>query len=488
MTDPVRVRLAKNAPARHALVLLGVFEGQEPSSIEASAEVAEALRRAAGRSGFGGRKGQRSEAEASGDGPLVVLHGLGQRTDFGPRALTGWVARIGEELRSRNRESALVVAPEHDLLATDGGAEQLLRALALVDYRFDEYKEENEKPVRVESLSLLPPDGAAARYRRLGPIAAATARGVVTARELANTPPNVATPAWMAERAEELGEELGMRVTVLGPRELLEREMGGILAVGSGSANTPRMVRLAWGEGERSVSLVGKGVTFDTGGISIKPAASMDEMKFDKSGACTVLGVARTAAELELPLAFQAYLPLAENMPDGASYRPGDIVRCHNGKTVEILNTDAEGRMLLADALAWAASDEPDHLIDFATLTGACVVALGHHGAGLFSRHDELAGALERAATDAGERLWRLPLWSEFRREMKGDHADLRNSGGRWGGASTAAAFLSNFVDAAASWAHLDIAGAAYVGSGQKGTKGATGYGVALTTHWLRTL
>ncbi len=279
-----------------------------------------------------------------------------------------------------------------------------------------------------------------------------------------------------------------MQTTVLESSQLEERKMGGILAVGSGSANPPRLVRLTWGEGETTVSLVGKGVTFDTGGISIKPAASMDEMKFDKSGACTVLGIARTAAELELPARFAVYLPLAENMPDGASYRPGDIVRCYNGKTVEILNTDAEGRMLLADALAWAAEEKPDYLIDFATLTGACVVALGHHGAGLFSPDDELAGRLDRAAGQAGEKLWRLPLWREFSREMKGDHADLRNSGGRWGGASTAAAFLSNFVDGAARWAHLDIAGAAYVGGNQKGTKGATGYGVGLMTHWLRSL
>ncbi|KAB2959031.1 MAG: leucyl aminopeptidase, partial [Thermoanaerobaculia bacterium] len=275
------------------------------------------------------------------------------------------------------------------------------------------------------------------------------------------------------------------RVTVLGPADLRRRGMGGILAVGGGSAHPPRMVRIELGRGARTVALVGKGVTFDTGGISIKPAAQMDEMKWDKCGACTVLGVLEAAARLRLPVRLRAYLPLAENMPDGTAYRPGDIVRCANGKTVEILNTDAEGRMILADALAWAASEAPDEMVEFSTLTGACVVALGPTGAGLFSPDDELASGLLSAADAAGERLWRLPLWSEFLEEMRGAHADLRNSGGRWGGAATAAAFLSQFVGASARWAHLDIAGPAYVGEG-KAKRGATGYGVALTVDWLR--
>jgi leucyl aminopeptidase len=241
---------------------------------------------------------------------------------------------------------------------------------------------------------------------------------------------------------------------------------------------------LEWGEGPEQISLVGKGVTFDTGGISIKPAAAMDEMKFDKSGACTVLGAADAAAALGLPFRFKAYLAFAENMPDGDAYRPGDIVRCYNGKTVEIINTDAEGRMLLADALALASEEGADTIVDYATLTGACVVALGHTGCGLFSHSDELAGELLAAAEAAGERLWRLPLWPEFTEKIKGAHGDLTNTGGRWGGASTAAAFLSEFADTP-RWAHLDIAGPAYVGRADKGTFGSTGYGVALTIGWL---
>jgi len=233
------------------------------------------------------------------------------------------------------------------------------------------------------------------------------------------------------------------------------------------------------------VALVGKGVTFDSGGLSLKPAGSMDEMKFDKSGACAVLGVARALAGAKVPGRYECYVALAENMPDGTSYRPGDIVRCYNGKTVEVLNTDAEGRMLLADALAWAEEADPDVLVDFATLTGACVVALGQSGAGLFTPSDSLAEELLSSAAAAGERLWRLPLWPEFEEQMRGQHADLQNVAGRWAGASTAAAFLAQFVKRRTRWAHLDIAGPAYQGRNHKSSFGATGYGVALTTTWL---
>jgi leucyl aminopeptidase len=237
------------------------------------------------------------------------------------------------------------------------------------------------------------------------------------------------------------------------------------------------------------VALVGKGVTFDTGGISIKPAAYMDEMKYDKCGACTALTVAGAVAELGLPLTVRAYLPLAENMPDGRSYRPGDIVTCYNGKTVEIVNTDAEGRMILADALALAAEEGAEALVEFSTLTGACAIALGRSAAGLYTPDDALAGELLAAAERAGERLWRMPLWPEFVEEMKGNHADLKNASERWGSANTAAAFLSQFVAPVARWAHLDMAGPANTTpKNNVGYSGATGYGIALTLGWLQSL
>ena len=237
-------------------------------------------------------------------------------------------------------------------------------------------------------------------------------------------------------------------------------------------------------EGE-VVSLVGKGVTFDTGGISLKPGADMDEMKYDKSGACAVLGIARIVSELGLPVRLRGYVPLAENMPDGSAYRPGDIVRCYNGKTVEILNTDAEGRMMLADALALAVEEGAEVLLEYSTLTGGAVVALGLTAAALYTPDDELAGELLASAEAAGERLWRMPLWPEFVEAMKGVHGDLKNSGGRWGSANTAAAFLSQFVDGHPHWAHIDLAGPAYVGRDSDDPPGATGYGVATTLDWL---
>src|SRR6185503_1790952 len=384
--------------------------------------------------------------------------------------------------------------PAHELTTGESGAAYAARNLALSRYRYDEYQARPEEPDSLVSVHLLLAGAGEAEARAVAD-AMEVSRGVLTARDLANAPPNVATPEWMAEHASRMAEELGLEVEVLVTEDLERLGMGGILAVGGGSKNPPRLVRLGWRGGAGSseptpmprVALVGKGVTFDTGGISIKPAKDMDEMKWDKSGACTVLGLMQAIARLKLPLRVDAYLPLAENMPGGGSYRPGDIVRAHNGKTIEVLNTDAEGRIILADALSWAAETKPDYIVEFSTLTGACVVALGSTGAGLYTPSDELAAGLLRAADEAGERLWRMPLWPEFKEALKGSHADLRNVAGRWGGANTAAAFLSHFVGDVQRWAHLDIAGPAYVG-GEDLQRGASGFGVALTIEWLRWL
>jgi leucyl aminopeptidase len=488
MTAPVRIQLARNAAARSALTIVGCFEDVELETGNLTNPIASALARAAGRAAWSGRAAQRSEAEVRGRTPgTVVLHGLGKSEAFDRGKLCRWVRRVAVETRSHGVASAQVVLPDHSTAAGFDRAESLLREFMQSDYRFDEFRRQGDQ-TRIQSFSLVPPGNELATYRRAAKVAKATAGGVRLARDLANTPPNVATPAWMATQARKLAASHGMKISVLGPKEMRARGMGGILAVGSGAANTPRLIRLEYGNGKKTVSLVGKGVTFDTGGISIKPAAAMDEMKYDKSGACTVLGIARAVAELDLPVKLRVYVALAENMPDGKAYRPGDIITCYNKKTVEIRNTDAEGRMILADALAWAAREKPHFMLDYATLTGACVVALGNHGAGLFSPSDDLASALLEAAQSSDEYLWRLPLWPQFLADMKGVHADLKNSGSRWGGASTAAAFLSEFVAGARNWAHLDIAGPAYVGNAHAARAGATGYGVAFTIHWLRSL
>ncbi len=485
MVRILKPKIASKPPSGEGLVIVGCFAGEAPDGSRLPAELAAAAARAASRPTWRGTEGE----VVWGSSPerpdrVLALHGLGRREDPESVRFGRWVERaLSGALREGHRRVTLVV-PAHPGTSGRAAAAYLLRRAALCGYRFDRYRAGEPKAPET-AVSIVPPPGEDAVYRRARRIAEPVARAVVRARDLANTPPNVADPAWMASEARKLARRHGMKARVLGERELARRGMGGLLAVGGGSARPPRLVHLSWGTGERSVAVVGKGITFDTGGISIKPAKAMDEMKFDKCGACVALAVAQGVAELELPLRLDVYLPLAENMPDGEAYRPGDIVRCMNGKTVEVLNTDAEGRMVLADALALAAAAEPDDLIDFATLTGACVVALGHHGAGLFSADEGLAAELLEASEASRERLWRLPLWPEFRADMEGRHAEIKNSGGRWGGACTAAAFLSHFVDGAGRWAHIDIAGTAYVGSAESGPFGATGYGVALALTWL---
>jgi leucyl aminopeptidase len=490
MPELVQVAIAAGGVPEVEVLVVGCFEGERPSIPDLPDELARAVARGAARPGFTGREKQAVEVTVDGGRvPVVALHGLGKREELDFRKLGQAIERALETLRSNGVERAAWVAPDCPEARGAQAAERACRRLILGSYRFDRFRQESrENPVRLRQVALVPPAGEEDAYREALPLAAAIAEGVAFARDLANSPANVADPAWMEERARELAAEHGMAVDVFGRRELEEKGMGGILSVGQGSSCEPRLVRLEWGESGPVVALVGKGVTFDTGGISIKPAARLDEMKYDKSGACTVLGIAKVVAALGLPLRLRVYVPLAENMPDGAAYRPSDIIRCYDGTTVEVLNTDAEGRLILADALALAVEEGADSVLEFSTLTGACVVALGHHGAGLFSPDDELASALLAGAAAGGERLWRLPLWEEFAEEMQGTHADLRNSGGRWGGANTAAAFLSNFLGEHRRWAHLDIAGPAQVPKENDGSKGATGYGVALAVHWLRGL
>ncbi|MEJ2086517.1 MAG: leucyl aminopeptidase, partial [Acidobacteriota bacterium] len=377
----------------------------------------------------------------------------------------------------------LLILPNHE--ACKGRkALRIMHTLSLSGYRFDRYLRKRKGP-GLKTIWIAPPSDEEPNYRRAMKLARPLARAASWTRDLGNTPPNDANPSWMAEQAAEMAERLGLSCEVLEESELAEMGMGGILAVGQGSKQQSRLVQLAGGSGKELVALVGKGVTFDTGGISIKPSSGMEEMKYDKVGACAVLGIVQALSELAIPIRFQACLPLVENMPGGSSYRPGDIIRTYSRKTVEIVDTDAEGRLILADALSLAAEKRPDYLIELSTLTGASVVALGHHGAALYSPDDVLADDLLEAAASSGERLWRMPLWSEFDKEMKGVQADLRNLGVRWGGANSAAAFLANFMGRVKRWAHLDIAGPAYQASREARKSGATGFGVGLVVDWL---
>lgn len=308
--------------------------------------------------------------------------------------------------------------------------------------------------------------------------------GVALAKDLGNLPPNICTPTYLGKQAEKLAKDYGFKVEVLEEAEIEKLKMGSFLGVTRGSDEPPRFIVLQHLKGKKSqkpVVLVGKGITFDTGGISLKPGADMDEMKYDMCGAASVLGVFKAIGELDLPLNVVGLIPTCENMPSGRATKPGDVLTSMSGLTIEVLNTDAEGRLILCDALTYAERFEPSAVIDIATLTGACVIALGHHPSGLFANNDSLARKLLDAGEKAQDRAWQLPLWDEYQGQLDSNFADMGNIGGRAGGSITAACFLSRFAKKY-DWAHLDIAGTAWK-SGKE--KGATGRPVPLLVTYL---
>ncbi len=314
--------------------------------------------------------------------------------------------------------------------------------------------------------------------------ALAIADGTDLARDLGNLPGNVCTPAYLAEEAAKLATEFGLKCDVLERKDMEKLGMGALLAVARGSAQPSKLIAVHYQGGKKSaapVVLVGKGITFDAGGISLKPAAEMDEMKYDMSGAASVLGTLRAIATLKLPVNVVGVIPSCENLPDGQAVKPGDIVTSMSGQTIEILNTDAEGRLILCDALTWVDKFKPDVVIDIATLTGACVIALGHQATGLLANDDTLADELLAAGQQSHDRAWRLPLWDDYQSQLDSNFADIGNIGGRPAGTITAACFLSRFTESY-RWAHLDIAGTAWK-SGKE--KGSTGRPVPLLTHFL---
>lgn len=317
----------------------------------------------------------------------------------------------------------------------------------------------------------------------------AICRGVWLARDLVNEPGNVKTPAYLAEHAWQLAEQTELMCTLLGPAELKRQGFGAMMAVAQGSICEPRLIALEYRGGKADdapIALVGKGVTFDSGGISLKPGEGMDQMKMDMAGGAAVLATMAVVAELKLPLNVLGVVPAVENMPSDRATRPGDIVTSLSGKTIEILNTDAEGRLILADALTWAQRRKPQLLVDLATLTGACIIALGHHSSAVLGNDDRLIDQLRQAGDCVGERVWPLPLFDEYSEQIKSLVADVKNIGGRPAGTVTAAAFLQKFVDDC-PWAHLDIAGTAWEDKGKPGQPvGATGVGVRLLVDFLR--
>ncbi|MEN8148760.1 MAG: leucyl aminopeptidase [Planctomycetota bacterium] len=421
------------------------------------------------------------------DGPQrVILYGLGKRDKVTVEAVRKAAGEVAVRARGLRAGSVAFALPAGDALPADEQARAIVEASLMALYQYDRYRTEKpEDAVPVEKLTLVVEGD-----DDLGP---SVANGRIAAecsnfcRDLQNTHPGEATPAWMAEQAETMAAEVGLDVTVLEADEMAEAGMGGLLGVGQGSAQPPKMVILEHnaGKGLDTVCLVGKGVTFDTGGISLKPGLNMHEMKFDKSGACAVIAAMRGAALLDVPVHVVGIACLVENMPSSNAYRPGDVLTCSNGKTIEIQNTDAEGRLILADGLVKATSYEPKAIVDLATLTGACVIALGDQYAAILGNDDDLAAKLIEAGQTSGERLWRLPLGPEYREQIKSDVADMKNIGGRAAGTITAACLLEEFVGDC-KWAHLDIAGKASRDSDRDYLrKGGTGFGTRILMEFL---
>ena len=368
----------------------------------------------------------------------------------------------------------------------------LAEGVELGAYRFDAYRTEKSEdlPPALEQVQLVAAASSAARELDKGVVAArAICRGVCLARDLVNQPGNVKSPEYLARRARELAAEVGLQCSVLERAELEALGMGALLGVAQGSVREPRLIVLEYRGGRddaRPVALVGKGVVFDAGGISLKPAEKMDEMKMDMAGGAAVLGTLYAAALLKLPVNLVGVVPAVENLPSGSAIRPGDILTSLSGRTIEVLNTDAEGRLILADALTYVKRYEPRVVIDLATLTGACIVALGHHASAVLGNHDGLVRQLLKAGETCGERLWQLPLWSDYGAQLKSEVADVKNVGGRPAGTITAAAFLQKFAEDF-TWAHLDIAGTAWEEKGRPSIpRGGTGVGVRLLIEYLR--
>jgi len=351
-------------------------------------------------------------------------------------------------------------------------------------YRFEYMKSKKSDPrplANIELLAAARDAAAVARGLRQG---AATGAGVSLAKDLGNLPGNVCTPTYLAEQARKIAREWKLELEVLERKDMEKLGMGSLLSVAQGSRQPPKLIVLNYAGGPKKakpVVLVGKGITFDTGGISLKPSPEMDEMKFDMCGAASVLGALRACAEMKLKLNVVGIIPTTENMPGGAATKPGDIVTSMSGQTIEVLNTDAEGRLILCDALTYAERFEPEAVVDIATLTGACVIALGHVASGLYSNKEALARELLAAGDEAYDRAWHMPLWDDYQEQLKSNFADMANIGGRPAGSVTAACFLSRFAKKF-DWAHLDIAGTAWK-SGKD--KGSTGRPVALLISFL---
>jgi leucyl aminopeptidase len=488
---PFETAVIAAAPLGHEtpLLALAVPRGPLPGSL---AKVDEASGGALGRlisSGdFSGKRDELAVVYPLGPASRILLVGLGKPEEINKGSIRRAASTAAKRARSIGvpRATFHLPAESRGSVSAEDAGQAIAEGLAQGVWQFNEMKRppEDKKPVLDRVDVLVPSETeAATRGHRTG---AAIGAGQALARGIQVLPGNVCTPTYVAQTASDIASRHGFGITVLDKAAIVKEKMGALLAVAQGSSEEPRFIVLEYKGSERApVVLVGKGVTFDTGGISIKPAQNMEDMKYDMSGAAAVLGTFEALGRLRPPVHVVGLIPSTENMPSGTAVKPGDVITSMSGKTIEVINTDAEGRLILCDALAYAKRYQPACVIDIATLTGAMVVALGHTATGVMGSDDSLIEDVRAAGERAGERVWPLPLWEEYRDLMKSDIADVKNAGGRPAGSISAGWFLREFVEGF-PWAHLDIAGTAYTDRDEAiRVKGPTGIGVRLFTEFV---
>jgi leucyl aminopeptidase len=440
-----------------------------------------ALGKAIAKEEFSAKRGQSVEVQTLGriEASVVVLHGLGEAEALKGDGIRTFAAKAARSAQASKATTLALVVPE----VLEKASRTIGEGLELGVYRFTKYFTGDRVPKSsLEKVTVVPATKPTAEWKKQLELGQKIGAAINHTRDLGNEPPNTLFPASYAEIAAKMCKENGIECKVFDFKEIQRRGMKLIQAVGQGSVNEPRFVHMTYTptkKAKKKIVLIGKGITFDSGGLSIKPAPGMGDMKSDMSGAGNLIGFMQAIAALEPAVEVHAIAPLAENMPDGKAYRPGDIWGSFDGKTVEIVNTDAEGRLLLADALAYARALQPDLLIDNATLTGACVVALGANCSAFYATTDEAAAAFQKAVEAAGENMWRMPLLEDLRDQVKSDVADVKQAGDRMGGSITAALFLREFIGDQKHWIHVDIAGPAFADKAFGWSpKGATGHGV----------
>lgn len=473
--------------AKSDCLVLGVFKGKTPAEGELTPAARSADRAARGalravlaQGDLSGRAGSTTLLRRVGGlaAERVLLVGLGEKSEFKENSYRDVIRSVAGALKDLGVREATAYLIDHRLASRDIAWNVRQATLGVSDafYTFDQLKTQKKGPppaLAEVTLALAARSVPAAAQHALRE-ASATADGVALARTLGNLPSNICTPGYLADEAKKIARQFKLRLNVLERRDMERLGMGALISVTKGSHQPPKLIVLHYAGARRSkkpVVLVGKGVTFDTGGISLKPGAEMDEMKFDMSGAASVLGTLRALAGMKAPVNVIGVVPAVENMPGGAASKPGDVVTTLSGQTVEILNTDAEGRLILCDALTYAERFSPEVVVDIATLTGACVIALGHVVSGLYANDEKLADALLAASDDAWDRVWRMPLWEDYQEQLRSNFADMANIGGRPAGSVTAACYLARFTRKQ-RWAHLDIAGTAYKSGREKGSTG----------------